>query len=132
MQTVSSCDLRVELSRVHFRSNQHWIDVRTGDVLERKLYADLLETVRLFPFLSASFPDETLKTALRTLVEDVRDLVLNLRGHDLIYPFTHSSPYLNVTQLELFLDNHVPVKLNRLLERLLTVTSYFTPQVSSS
>lgn len=123
MQTVSSCDLRVELSRLHFRSSQHWIDVRTGDVLEHKLYKDLLETIRLFPFLAASFPEETLRTALQTLVSDVRDLVLNLRGHDLIYPFAHSSPYLNVTQLELFLDNHVPVKLNRLLERLLTVVA---------
>jgi hypothetical protein len=125
MQQVSSAQLRVELSRLHFRSAQHWIDVRTGDLLDQKLFRDLLETVRLFPFLAASFSDEVLRTSLRSLVEDVRDLVLCLQGHDLIYPFTRSSSYLTAQQLELFLDNHVPVKLNRLLERLLYVHEHF-------
>lgn len=124
MQTVSVFQLRVELSRLHFRSAQHWIDVRSGDLLEQKLFQDLLETVRLFPFLPASFPDETLRAALESLVEDVRDLVLNLRGYDLIYPFTRTNSYLHPHQLELFLDNHVPVKLNRLLERLLSVVGH--------
>lgn len=125
MQQVSSAQLRVELSRLHFRSTQHWIDVRTGDLLHQKLFRDLLETVRLFPFLAASFSDETLRTALQSLVEDVRDLVLGLQGHDLVYPFVRTSSYLTVQQLELFLDNHVPVKLNRLLERLLFVHGNF-------
>ncbi len=129
MQQVSSAQLRVELGRLHFRSTQHWIDTRTGDLLGQKLFRDLLETVRLFPFLSASFSDETLRTALQSLVEDVRDLVLNLRGRDLIYPFAQASPFLSTQQLELFLDNHVPVKLNRLLERLLFVHGHFLQTV---
>jgi hypothetical protein len=93
--------------------------------LGQKLFRDLLETVRLFPFLSASFPDETLQAALQSFVEDVRDLVLGLQGHDLIYPFARTSPYLTAQQLELFLDNHIPVKLNRLLERLLFIHGHF-------
>lgn len=129
MQQVSSAQLRVELSRLHFRSAQHWVDVRTGDLLGQKLFRDLLETVHLFPFLSASFSDEVLRTALESFVEDVRDLVLGLQGHDLIYPFVRTSSYLTAQQLELFLDNHIPVKLNRLLERLLYIHGHFLQTV---
>jgi hypothetical protein len=117
----TSESIRVELSRVHFRSSTRWVDEITGDIREDKLYRDVLETVHLFPYVAASFPEITLQSAVRLLVQDVRDLVLNLRGIETIYPFGRSVPLLAPAQIETFLDVHVAVKLNRMLERLLSV-----------
>ncbi len=117
----TSQSIRVELSRIHFRSRTHWVDQTTGYLLEEKLYRDLLETVRLFPYLAASFPEVTLKSAVELVVQDVRDLVMNLRGVETIYPFGRSPVLLTPVQIEQFLDVHVAVKLNRMLERLLSV-----------
>ena len=119
----TSASIRVELSRIHFRSRTHWIDQRTGDLLEEKLFRDLLETVRLFPYVAASFPDGTLQAAIQLVVQDVRDIVLNLHGIETIYPFARNPPFLTSVQLEHFLDVHVAVKLNRMLERLLAVVN---------
>ncbi len=117
----TSASIRVELSRIHFRSSTRWIDEVTGDLREEKLYRDVLEAVRLFPYVAASFPELTLQSAVRLLVQDVRDLVLNLRGVETIYPFGRSNCLLSTHQIETFLDLHVAVKLNRMLERLLSV-----------
>ena len=117
----TSESIRVELSRVHFRSSTRWVNEVTGDLREEKLYRDVLETVRLFPYVAASFPELTLQSAVRLLVQDVRDLVLNLRGVETIYPFVKYPALLSPVQIETFLDVHVAVKLNRMLERLLSI-----------
>jgi hypothetical protein len=117
----TSASIRVELSRIHFRSSTRWVDEVSGDLREEKLYRDVLETVRLFPYVAASFPDVILQAAVRLLVQDVRDLVLNLRGVETIYPFVRYPELLSPVQIETFLDVHVAVKLNRMLERLLSI-----------
>jgi len=117
----TSESIRVELSRIHFRSSTRWINDITGDLREDKLYRDVLETVQLFPYVIASFPELTLQASIQLLVQDVRDLVLNLRGFETIYPFRRHSVYMSPVQIESFLDVHVAVKVNRMLERLLSI-----------
>lgn len=117
----TSASIRVELSRIHFRSSTRWVNEITGDLREDKLAKDVLETVRLFPYVASSFPEAMLNYAVQLLVQDVRDIVLNLRGFETVYPFDKHPALLSPVQLEQFLDVHVAVKLNRMLERLLSI-----------
>jgi hypothetical protein len=112
--------IRNELSRIHFRSSVHWID-DTGDLLGDKLFNDLKETLALFPWLVGYVPGETIDSGLRVLVQDIRDLVLVLRGEELIQPYFPQTPHMSKVEAEYFLDNYVPVKLNRLIERLFII-----------